>query len=112
MKTTFDIFLKNNENEFTLELKHFQSEDECVYYLRNGVANYKCYNGFAEGSAKIDIRGDNQKELSREIYMRKDNSVADFDGFRASGLYWHWLWGMGSGIDSEGERTSINIGTI
>ena len=44
--------------------------------------------------------------------MRKDNSVADFDGFRASGLYWHWLWGMGSGIDSEGERTSINIGTI
>ena len=44
--------------------------------------------------------------------LQLESSTAAFDGFRASGFKWYWIWGMGSGRNREDQHISINFGTI
>ena len=54
--TNFDIFIKRTDGSFKLKLKHDQSEDQCVTYIRDGVVSYKCYGGVGEGSIDLWIK--------------------------------------------------------
>lgn len=110
--SNFDILVKRSDGEYTLKLTHYQPEDRCVTYLREGVVSYKCYGGYTEGFVDLLVKGTTTKGFEKSLVFGKDNSTAAFDGFRASGWEWTWLWGMGAGVNQFGERISINVGHI